>query len=72
MTALREEFERFKQSLIDQGMAQTLLRVLKIWRLLVTEEARQRILSCTDTQTLDRWVERAAVATTTEEIFDAG
>jgi hypothetical protein len=36
----------------------------------VDEAARQRILSCTDLATLDRWFDRALNATTLSDVLD--
>jgi hypothetical protein len=36
----------------------------------VDEEARQRILTCTDMVTLDRWFDRSLNATTLSDVLD--
>jgi hypothetical protein len=36
----------------------------------LSSEVRERILSCTDLATLDRWIARAAVAESVAELFD--
>ncbi|MER7505859.1 hypothetical protein AB0L05_20020 [Nonomuraea pusilla] len=55
-----------------EGEARILLRILERRRLCVSEEARRRITSCTDTALLEAWADRALTATAAEEIFDAG
>jgi len=52
-----------------KGEAKALLRVLAARDIKVDETDRDRILTCTDTATLDAWLDRAIVATTVEEIF---
>jgi hypothetical protein len=37
----------------------------------VDEQARQRILNCTDIATLDRWFDQSLQATTLEDVLDA-
>jgi hypothetical protein len=54
-----------------EGEAQMILRVLAARGLQVPEEARQRLLSCTDTGQLEAWGERAATADTLDEVFGA-
>ena len=53
-----------------QGRAEGLLRILAARGLLVDEQARQRILTCTDMATLDDWLDRALTATTVSEVLD--
>ena len=36
----------------------------------ISETQRTRVTSCTDLDTLDRWLERAFRATETERLFD--
>ncbi len=51
------------------GKAEALVAVLAARKLPVSEAQRERILACKDLPELDRWIARAAVAATTEEIF---
>lgn len=50
--------------------AKDVLRVLSCRQLEVTEEARERIQSCTDLDLLDTWLVRAVTASRIEELFD--
>jgi len=54
----------------QQGRAEILLRILAARGVQVGEEARQRILTCTDTSRLDRWVDRALNATRLSDVLD--
>ncbi|MER7505858.1 hypothetical protein AB0L05_20025 [Nonomuraea pusilla] len=53
-----------------KGEARILLRILEGRRLCVSEEARRRIMSCTDTALLEAWADRALVVGSAEEIFE--
>jgi hypothetical protein len=77
-----ELIERGRQQGVAQGMAQGLaqgsirgraeyiLRTLAVRGVPVDEGARQRILSCTDLPTLDRWFDRALNATSLATVLD--
>ncbi|WP_326658581.1 hypothetical protein [Streptomyces sp. NBC_00385] len=52
-----------------QGQADSLLLVLDVRGIALTEAARKKITACTDTQLLHQWLVRAATATTAEEVF---
>jgi hypothetical protein len=54
-----------------EGEAAMLLRVLAARGFTVPDDIRQRIQSCTDLAWLEAWGERAATATSLEEIFTA-
>jgi hypothetical protein len=41
-------------------------------RLPVDDEARARIEGCGDTARMNRWIERAATATSVDEVFGPG
>jgi hypothetical protein len=47
-----------------KGKAQSILAVLTAREIPVSDATRERILSCTDIDTLDVWIRRAAVAST--------
>jgi predicted transposase YdaD len=53
-----------------EGRAEGLLRILELRGVSVDPQARQRILSCTDLATLERWLERAVNATHVSEVLD--
>ncbi|HEX8435443.1 Rpn family recombination-promoting nuclease/putative transposase [Archangium sp.] len=67
----REEGRREgqRQGLI-QGRTESILRILTVRGMHIDEEARQRILTCTDLATLDRWFDRSLTATTLSEVLD--
>ena len=53
-----------------RGRAEGVLRILTARGVHTDEAARQRILSCTDESTLDRWFDRALNATALSEVLD--
>ncbi len=53
------------------GEAEALLRVLAARGFTVSAATRKRVLACGDKRTLDRWIDRAATATTLEAVFGA-
>ncbi|EPX60723.1 hypothetical protein D187_001372 [Cystobacter fuscus DSM 2262] len=53
-----------------RGRAEYVLRVLATRGLYVDEAARQRILTCMELATLDRWFDRALNATTLSDVLD--
>ncbi|MCW2919563.1 MAG: hypothetical protein JWN52_7631, partial [Actinomycetia bacterium] len=53
-----------------EGEAAAILAVLSARGLTCSQEAHDRITSCTDTGLLLTWVKRAATATTVDEVFD--
>ncbi|MCY1073170.1 hypothetical protein [Archangium lansingense] len=52
-----------------QGQAEGVLRILAARGILVDEQVRQRMLTCTDMAILDRWFDRALTATTLSEVL---
>jgi hypothetical protein len=52
-----------------KGEAKALLRVLAARKLSITDEQQQRILACTDLGVLDRWLERAVTAPSTDDVL---
>jgi predicted transposase YdaD len=52
-----------------KGRAEDVLRILVARGVPVDEQARQRILSCTDMATLDRWFDKALTATRLSEVL---
>jgi hypothetical protein len=51
------------------GKATALLGFLRARGLAVTDEQHARILACTDAALLDRWIERAAVASSVDDVL---
>jgi hypothetical protein len=62
--------EEGRQQGLTQGRAEDVLRILAARGVHVDETARQRILTCTDVATLDRWFDRSLNATTLSEVLD--
>jgi len=52
-----------------KGEARMLLRVLGARGVEVPAKVREQVLSCADISQLDIWVDRAATATSLEEVF---
>jgi hypothetical protein len=52
-----------------EGKAETLLRILARHEVVVPDEARARIMACTNVETLDAWIDNALDATTIEEVL---
>ncbi|MEU9994281.1 hypothetical protein [Streptomyces sp. NPDC050848] len=52
-----------------EGKAEAVLRVLAARGVEVSEAAARRVTSCTDTDVLDTWLDRAITATDAEELF---
>jgi hypothetical protein len=57
---------------LSRGRAESILRILALRGIQVEEAAQQRILDCTDVDTLDSWFDRALQATTLCEVLDGG
>ena len=53
-----------------EGAARLLLRALRSRGLVVNAEAEQRIRACTELSTLERWLDRALVASSVDEVFE--
>jgi hypothetical protein len=56
---------------ITEGQARAILALLAARGVSVTNEARGHIEACKDAATLDRWIVRAAAATSIEEVIAA-
>lgn len=52
-----------------QGRATSIVQLLEARDVPVSDTERQRIMSCTDLDTLTHWFDRAVTATTTAELF---
>lgn len=52
-----------------EGKAESILSVLEKRGIPVPEDTRDRIISCTDLDTLALWFDRSLTATTVEDLF---
>lgn len=52
-----------------EGKAESVLRVLAARGIEVPEDTAERVLRCTDSDTLDRWLDRAITAAHVDELF---
>ncbi|WP_406146620.1 hypothetical protein [Streptomyces sp. NBC_01012] len=52
-----------------EGRAEAVVAVLERRGIAVGDDVRNRVLGCTDMETLDLWLGRALKATTDEELF---
>jgi hypothetical protein len=71
---LQQGLERGLERGLEQGRlrgrAEDVLRILAARGVHVDDSSRQRILSCADLTTLDRWFDRALNATTLAEVLE--
>ncbi len=67
---LEQGREEGRQQGLTRGRAEYVLRTLTARGVQVDETARQRILTCTDPATLDRWFDRALNATSLSDVLD--
>ncbi len=65
-----ELIERGMRRGLARGRAEDVLRILAARGVPVADEARQRILTCKDMATLDRWFDRALKASTLSDVLD--
>jgi hypothetical protein len=66
----KDEFiDRIKAEGKAEGIAAMLLRVLTARGLEVPARLRERVLSCTDLAQLEAWADKAATATSVEDVF---
>ncbi|HEX5750112.1 MAG TPA: Rpn family recombination-promoting nuclease/putative transposase [Archangium sp.] len=65
-----EMIEKGVQKGRAEGLSEAILRLLTARGVRVDETVRQRILTCTDIATLDRWFDRALNATTLSDVLD--
>jgi hypothetical protein len=54
---------------LEEGKAEYLLKVIDARRIAVTDQERERVISCTDLTQLDQWFDRAVSANTAADIF---
>jgi predicted transposase YdaD len=69
---LEKGLARGREEGLARGRAEDILRILALRGIDVEEAARQRILDCTDVDTLDTWFDRVLQATTLSEVLDGG
>jgi predicted transposase YdaD len=62
--------EEGRQLGLTRARAEDVLRILAARGVHIDEVARQRILTCSDVDTLDRWFDRSLNATTLSEVLD--
>jgi hypothetical protein len=55
-----------------EGIAESILKILEVRGIAASSMQREEILSCTDVERLDRWLRRAAVATSADEVTSVG
>jgi hypothetical protein len=60
---------KYAQSLIAEGEAKGVLLVLESRGLPLSEAERERIVGCTDTATLEMWLQRAALVDSADKLF---
>ncbi|MFG1941435.1 hypothetical protein [Nonomuraea sp. NPDC048826] len=60
----------YAQSLVAKGEAKGVLLVLEARGFRVTADERERIMTCTDTKTLERWLQRAALVDSVGKLFE--
>lgn len=53
-----------------EGEAKALLGFLEARGIVVPDDARERIMRCTDLDQLETWVRQAVTVSTVEELFD--
>ena len=60
---------QFEADAKARGQAEAIVRMLHKRRLVLTDEQREKVLSCTDLETLDRWFDAAFDATSVADVF---
>ena len=66
-----EGHARGKAEGLAEGKADSVLVLLRARGLHVPEEFQQRIATCTDAETLERWLVRAATVSDPADVFEA-
>jgi flagellar biosynthesis/type III secretory pathway protein FliH len=56
---------------LQEGEMRALLEVLEARGLLVDEQARQRIVACTELEQLKRWLRKAVSVQSVQELFES-
>lgn len=68
--ALEKVLDRAEARAEIRGEARALLTLLEARGLSVSDEQRARVLACADLEALERWIRRAATASTTDQALD--
>jgi flagellar biosynthesis/type III secretory pathway protein FliH len=69
----REEgLQKGREEGLYEGERTALFKVLEARGLVVKQRARQRILACTDSVQIERWLRKAVSVRSTEELFQPG
>ncbi|MFI0451723.1 hypothetical protein [Actinomadura sp. 6N118] len=71
----KSDFAKHHQALGEakgkaEGEAESILIVLEARKVSVSDEVRERVISCTDKGQLDVWLARAAIAERAEDLFE--
>jgi hypothetical protein len=69
VTGAQQLTEQVRQASKAEGKAEAVLDVLASRRLVVSEAQRARVLGTSDIATLDRWLKKAGVADSAEDVF---
>ena len=81
MTARNINAASFAPAMLSEGKAEgkaegevagkiaAILSVLEARGLAISEEQKQRVHACTEIEVLDRWIRRAATASSADELF---
>ncbi|MFL4906455.1 hypothetical protein ACJ6WF_25540 [Streptomyces sp. MMS24-I2-30] len=59
-----------KAAAMAEGKAESVLRILEVRGLSVSDDVRERISACTDLARLDDWLDRSGTVERAEELFD--
>ncbi|HEY6561564.1 MAG TPA: hypothetical protein VI072_30045 [Polyangiaceae bacterium] len=62
-------FDESQQRSFDKGRATTIIEVLEARGLLISDDQRERILSCSDLAMLREWTRKVATVASTDELF---
>ena len=66
-----ETSQRLRAEGRTSGRAENILLVLRARGISVDEGIQERVTACTDLETLESWLSRAATAERAEDVFDA-
>ncbi|MDH6625230.1 hypothetical protein M2271_003034 [Streptomyces sp. LBL] len=68
-TLLEETYLEGEAAGEAKGEAKAILRFLEVRDIPVPDDARERILTCTDLDVLNRWLDRTVTAETVDDLF---